>query len=63
MFESSIAKQGCEDAKYSSDPDLNTESEELKAFVNKDTVMAHDGGKHKPHPRQRCWAVCDKTGA
>lgn len=62
MFESSIAKQGCEDAKYLWEPDLNNMSEELKAFVNKDTVMVHDGEKHKAHPSQ--WdqgVLCDKA--
>lgn len=62
LFESSIAKLGCEDAKYLWEPDLNKMSEELKAFVNKDTVMVHDGEKHKTHSSQRdCGALCDKT--
>lgn len=37
LFESSITKQGCEDAKYLWEPDLKKMSGELKAFVNKDT--------------------------
>lgn len=57
MFEASVAKQGCEDVKDLWKPDLNKISEELKAFVNKDTVMVHDGEMHKTHPSQRDWGV------
>lgn len=49
LFES-IAKQGCEDANYLWDPDLNKEHEELRAFINKELVMVPDGGKHEMHP-------------
>lgn len=57
LSESSVAKQDCKDAKYLWDPDLNKEHEELKAFVNKDPVMAFDGGKPKARPSLRCWDV------
>lgn len=49
LFES-IAKQGCEDANYLCDPDLNKEHEELRAFINKELVMVPDRGKHEMHP-------------
>lgn len=62
LFEASIAKLGCEDAKDLWESGLNKISEELKTFVNKDTVMVHDGEKHKTHPSQRDWGVlCAKN--